>query len=266
MAWSLPKPPPDSPIIPCVTLREDLEELYLPKDNNVPPHKRFFPKSRIECLFTKERIQEVLECNCLTCHQHRCAFRGRHPISLTAITGKARDGHPKGLGALILFALLVYIRCPSLIYSFLSQGLDDQHFASHLAQFTADYIQQKIWSPNFKKLANDFHWTKFRFFIPSMKSESNDNFEVYPDSTILPFVNETQLGCPTETGGIIEEGNFGSVFAFEILDEYNGLTVSCEPRVVLCGCLTVSATGIPRTSTLRPEGASRKYLPFSLQG
>ena len=246
-------------MIPCVTLRQELEELYFPRDNIVPPERTFFPKSRIENLFTKERIQEVLDCNCSTCYHHRRAFRGQHPISLTKITGRARDGQLKGSGALILFALLVYIKCPSLICSFLSQGLDDQYFASHLPQFTADYIQQRIWSPNYQKLANDFHWKKFRFFIPSMKSESNDNFEVYPEWTILPLVNETQLGYSTKTGGIVEEGNFGSVFAFEILDEYNEFTVSCDPRAVLCGYLTVSATGIPRTSTLCAKGAPCRH-------
>jgi len=52
------------------------------------------------------------------------------------------------------------------------------------------------------------------------------SYEEYPSSTILPFVNETRLGRSTETGEILNEGSYGTVFAFEILDEYKAFAVS----------------------------------------
>jgi hypothetical protein len=225
MAWSPPVPPtPDSPMLPCLKLRDDLEELCIPRDHNVPEHKRFFPKSCIKRLCTEDRIKAVLECCCAKCQEHQRMFGFRDPLlSLRAITGKSQNGHPNGSCTIVLFALLVYIECPSLIHSFLDKRLNDHYFESKLADFTAKYVQQTFGPKIHTRLADKFHWNKYKFVVPCMK---DDSYEEYPSSTILPFVNETRLGRSTETGEILSEGSYGNVFAFEILDEYGAFAVS----------------------------------------
>lgn len=225
MAWSLPTPPlPNSPTLPCIKLRDDLEELYVPSGHDVPEHQRFFPKTRIKTLFNDERIKEVLECQCSRCHDQKRMFGSRDPeSSLVKITCKEINRHRSGSCAILLFALLVYIECPSLIYSFLDKCLSDHELESDLAKFTAGYIQHQYWPKQHPKLADKFHWNKFKFFVPFMR---DDRYEEYPRGTILPFVNEQQLGRSTETGEILNEGSFGTVFAFEIVDGYKGFPVS----------------------------------------
>jgi len=223
MAGSLPVPStPDSPTLPCLKLRYDFEELCIPRDHNVPQHKRFFPKSCIKRLCTEGRIKAVLECCCAKCQEHQRIFGFRDPaLSARAITGKSQNGHSNC--AVVLFALLVYIECPSLIYSFLDKRLNDHYFESELADFTAKYVLQIFGSRVHTMLADRFHWNKYKFAVPYMKDGS---YEEYPSSTILPFVNETRLGRSTETGEILNEGSYGTVFAFEILDEYKAFAVS----------------------------------------
>jgi hypothetical protein len=224
MACSLPTPPPDLPPLPCSKLRDDLEDLYDPTGHGVPEHQRFFPKSRIKRLFTDERTKEVLDCSCSKCQDQKRMFGIRDPkASLVTITGRANNGHRSEACAIILFALLVYIGCPSLIYSFLDKRLSDHEVESDLARFTAEYIRQQYWPKQHPKLADKFHWNKFKFFVPFMR---DDRFEEYPEGTILPFVNEQRIGRSTEAGEILNEGSFGTVFAFDIAEDYRGFTVS----------------------------------------
>lgn len=218
MAWSLPTPPiPDSPILPCIKLRDDLGDLVVPTD--VPDHQRFFPKSQVKRLFTDERIREVLECVCSRCQDQKRMFRRRDSQSSVVTIG----GHRNGPCAILLFALLVYIECPSLIYAFLDKRLCDLEVESNLTKFTAQYIQQQYWPKQHFRFADKFDWSKFKFFVPFMR---DDRYEEFPAGTILPFVNEKRLGRSTEAGEIVNEGSFGTVFAFEILDEYRGFQVS----------------------------------------
>jgi hypothetical protein len=225
MARSQPTPPlPDSPTFPCHKLRHDLEELYVPKGHDVPDHLRFFPKSCIAKLFTDDRIKEVLECHCSSCQDQKRVFGSRDPdLELVAITGKNLNDHRSRSCAIVLFALLVFIECPSLIYSFLDKRVGDRELESDLVTFTAEYVQLKYWPKQYPRLADKFHWLKFKFFVPCMR---DDRYEEYPKGAILPFVNEQRLGRSTEAGEIINEGSFGTVFAFEIVDEYRRFSVS----------------------------------------
>lgn len=224
MAWSLPTPPiPGSPTLPCIKLRDDLEDLAVPTGHDVPEHQRFFPKSHIKRLFTDERIREVLECVCSRCQDQKRMFSIRDPrSSLDTIASKPINGHRNGSCAIILFALLVYIECPSLIFSFLDKRVGDHEVQSDLTRFTAAYIQQQYWPKQHPKLTDKFHWNKFKFFVPFM---GDDRYAEYPKGTILPFINEQQLGRTTEAGEILNEGSFGTVFAFEIVEEYRGFEV-----------------------------------------
>lgn len=118
--------------------------------------------------------------------------------------------------AIILFALLTCSECPSLIYTLLDNNLTDGYFESHVSKFTAQYIQQKYWPTIRTRFLNKFHWNKFRFAVPYMR---DSNYEEYSSETILPFLRETRLDRENE-------GSYGKVFAFEVLDEYQCIPVS----------------------------------------
>lgn len=151
-------------------------------------------------------------------------FGNREPRhSLTSITGNTGNSRSSGQSAIIIFALLVYIECPALIYGFLDKHINDHRFESELAVFTSEYVQQNFWPRARLRYADKFHWNKYRFAVPYMK---DGMYNEYPSSTIMPFVNETRLGRVTETGEFVNEGSFSNVFAFDILDEYRAFAVS----------------------------------------
>ena len=52
---------------------------------------------------------------------------------------------------------------------------------------------------------------------------------VYDQSTILPFVNEKPLGTKNQDGEIVQEGAYGRIFSFEIVEEYQNLPERSTP-------------------------------------
>lgn len=228
MAWSPPVSPlSGSSMDPCLALRDDLDTLYVSKGQDAPEHERFFPKRSITALFTDVRIKAVLECQCFKCLAQRQLFRERSTENtLARINGRVSKAHRDGSGAIVLFALLVYIECPALIYPFLDNGLNDLKLEANLVEFTGDHVRQNYWPSQARRLADKFHWNKYRFFVPIMREGV---YAEYSSTTILPFVNECRLGRSTDKGEIVSEGSYGDVFAFDILDEYKSFPVRTIP-------------------------------------
>ena len=211
-------PIPDAEAFPCLKLREDLEDLCVPNDISVSEHRRFFPKSGVKSLCTEDRIKIVLQCSCSTCKEHKRMSHEQRDLSnyLDTITGKTGSSRGASNGAIILFALLAYNECPSLIYTLIDDGLNDEYLETHLLDFTPGYVRQKYWRSIHQRFSNKFHWNKFRFAVPYLRDGC---YEEYPPETILPFLKESRLDPESE-------GSYGKVFAFEVSEEYQCLSVS----------------------------------------
>ncbi|KAF2234854.1 hypothetical protein EV356DRAFT_137274 [Viridothelium virens] len=212
---------------PCLKLRDDLEDLSVPNDNSVPQNRRFFPRSSVKRLCTEGWISSALHCCCLKCREHRQTAQRppNSPYYYAAIIGENKSSRCDSGRVGILFALCVCSECPSLIYSFIDKGITDDYFENHMSQFTASNIRQKYWSSIHPRYSERFHWNKYRFATPFLKKIL---FDEYPSEIILPFLKESRLGKQNKHGEIEDEGSYGKVFAFEILDEYFAIPVGHE--------------------------------------
>lgn len=249
---------------PCLFLRDRLEEELVPKDPTVPEHKRFFPYARVALILDDESIKEVLHCWCPKCHD----FREVSSIQIQSLVAEITRGEsesapgPPG-GAILLFAILIYIGYPLLIDSFLRLHVGDYMLRDATATFTAAFVQEVIGPDNhqkFPRLAQKFYWTKYQFFVPEIH---DTEYTVYPENTILPFVNEVVLGRPSATGDVVAEGGHGKVYSFEILEGYGGFKVRIDayPSFHL---LMISHRSFRASDVLREKSSMRILLSSAL--
>jgi hypothetical protein len=236
MTFSTPQRSPtvSSAEPPCLFLRDRLEAELVPRDPTVPEHRRFLPYDRAVLILDEQSIRDVLQCWCPKCYDFR-EVSGIQPQSLAAAITRIRSDSPSGPcgGAILLLAILIYVECPLLIESFLDLGIGDSMLRDATATFDAVFVQ-KVMGPDicqrFPLLAQRFHWRKYQFFVP----EINDTeYIVYPENTILPFVNEILIGTPSATGEVITEGGNGKVYSFDILEGYGGFKVCLNVTSVL---------------------------------
>ena len=104
--------------------------------------------------------------------------------------------------------------------------------------FTIEYTTRELWREYHDKdpsksndFAHQFRWNKDRFFVPSLKGDTYVEFE---PSTILPFMDEQPIYARTETRENMQEhGAYGQVYSFQVLPEYNLLSVDFDsPKVI----------------------------------
>ena len=227
MQHQLPTPP-NSPIPPCSEIRRQLRDLRVESEPKLPQHKWIFPQDRIRRLFTDRNVRSLLGCHCSRCsnQRHVQQITDPAPYVFRVLGDYSNTRHGRSTWV-ILLALLVFIECPALIYTFIRKDCEDQLFIAQTAIFTSEHVRKTFWhqfsSSDVEEYADKFHWARYQFAIPHM---NDDPYEEYPSSVILPFVNERRLGKIAATGEIISEGHFGDVYAFDILDEYCHFTVS----------------------------------------
>ena len=209
-------------------MRHRLKKLRTESERNVPQDRRFFPESCIIRFFTRDTVKLLLECDCANCHSHRRLQKISDPaVYVSCVLADQYKERHRDSGYVILLALLVHIDCPALIYTFIREHCGDEQFKNQTAKFTREYVRNTFW----KKLpprdaevyAEEFDWEKYKFAVPRME---NDDYEAYPPSAILPFVNEKRVGRMGVNGEIISEGHFGDVYSFDILEEYCNFPVS----------------------------------------
>ena len=226
MAQSLPTPP-NSPVSGCSDTRRKFKQ-EVRSEPNVPQHKIFFPESGIRRFFATGTVKELLECRCPKCCNHRRLHQIANPASYVShVLGRHSKDRHLDSGYVILLALLVYIECPALIYTFIHGRCGDGQFKSQTARFTHEYVRDTFWHRlppgDVEEYAQEFDWERYRFAIPRMEG---DHYEEYPSSTILPFVNEKRVSGMAVNGEIISEGHYGDVYSFDILEGYCDFPVS----------------------------------------
>jgi hypothetical protein len=244
----------------CRRLREDLELLAIPDNPTVHFERRFFPRSKLITLFTRVTVEEVLLCQCLSCTSRIQHPKGsRRPGLCDTILGRAHSLHTT---AILLFALLLFIECPQLISCFLEASCSDAVFEKELSSFTEDRVRRQYWPiydeaqpDSSRRLAEQFRLHKYKFAIPCLTDQA---FATFDESTILPFFNEKWLGKRTSCGEVEQEGAYGRVFSFEILDEYRDFKVNISPdRTEVVKRLPLVSLECDRHPTLCAERASR---------
>ncbi|KAI9709138.1 MAG: hypothetical protein M1820_003585 [Bogoriella megaspora] len=211
-------PPQDSLILLCSTFRAELEDLCIPKDENVQEHRKFFPQKDLERLCTHEKTLAVLQCSCSSCQNYLREFKRCHaPLYYaTAIAGRPSTKRGATKQAIILFALLVLSECPFLISTFIDHGLDDETLRQDPSEFTGHQIRLKYWPSLPERISSKLHWNRYRFLVPRIQ---DGGYEIYTSETVLPFLNETPLRHRNEFGEVENEGGYGDVYAFEIYEE-----------------------------------------------
>jgi hypothetical protein len=215
---------------PCVAFRRSIELCSVPEDPNLPPHKKFVPKSALTALCSRQKVTETLKCRCATCHHHRGCIQEQESPEQAAdlIVGDEVPPDQEAVSLVLLFCLLVYVKGPQLIAFFLRKKdqFNDSVLERRAADFDDLYVRSHIW-PEFDSdepqesiiLANEFRWNKYKFFLPYMKDETYSEFD---GSTILPFVDEQPIGRFNEDGDFVQDqGAFGRVFSFNVWQEYH---------------------------------------------
>jgi hypothetical protein len=216
---------------PCRTLRAEIKSLATPDTPDAPWDRRFYPSSKLRRKLTRNRVEEVLTCPCHSCIKR---FEMRNPTHISKccddILAITKLDWFNGNDAVNLFALLIFIECPQFVIPFIQRISQREGFPKRLQDLEADFLTGKVWARFHEKhpeesrsLANDFFWQKFKFAVPYMQDEGYDE---YTRDTILPFINERPLGRVIESGEVIQEGAFGKVYSFEILEEYRAFKVS----------------------------------------
>ncbi|KAF2108838.1 kinase-like domain-containing protein [Lophiotrema nucula] len=210
---------------PCVAWRDRLETELLPKDSNVPEHRRLIPTYILDSLFNSETIQEILDCWCSQCEACRdLSGTSESSIDPKIITGHSESDKGTHGRAVVLFAVLVYLEFPLLVNCFLTHGIDDQRLILSTASFDGVGIRNIIGNEihkRFPRFAERFHWSKHQFLVPRAQDLVRaGDYAYFPRETILPFANEVAVGRTLENGEIISEGSFGRVYRFDLLDSY----------------------------------------------
>lgn len=208
---------------PCKTAKAAVHRLKLPLvllDGEETPDARkcFFPAEEISKTFPKEVVQEVLECDCESCETDRASFDGNHAVEpyIEQVVQFATK----------LLALLVYIDHPLLIFGIL-RNTEDESFESSRS-YTRDHLEKHCW-PKFCRqewastVVSDFQSWKHHFFVPRL----DGTYKTFDKEARLPFVRQEKIG-KLEDGDIVSEGNFGTIFKFEIPDHYR--TFKIPPR------------------------------------
>ncbi|MCJ1262496.1 hypothetical protein MMC22_002366 [Lobaria immixta] len=209
----------------CKKLKRHIDAVAVPDDQDIPNHKRFFPQTQLRRLLTETTIQDVLRCSCRSCKSRVEAARESDLV----------ESSRKILSCTILtFALLVHIKCPQFIFSFIHRDFHDGQLLDMLQYPSIAHIPATFWPiyhqrnpAESNKLAKSFKSHRQRFAIPLM---GDGLYTIYDESTILPFVNEKPVGTKNEDGEIVQEGACGRIFSFEIVKEYQNIPYAQDVR------------------------------------
>jgi hypothetical protein len=188
-------------------------------------NQRFYPHDKLKEILTKDRVTQVLNCSCDHCRQQRQDLRSvDQPSDYIDSILDAR------LPAISLFSLLIFIRAPPFVVGFLDRQVHDQSICNLPGDFLEVNIGEKYWSyfhrrrrEESESLEDEFRNHLFQFAVPTFTSRQ---YHVFHEQTILPFIEQLQLGRIDEDGRVVNEGAYGTVYACKIWPAYNALPVS----------------------------------------
>lgn len=237
-------------MLPCAEAYTAIFGAFEPQGDGrskVPVNQRFYPRDKLKKILTRDRVAEVLKCSCDHCEQQR------QDLKLIDQPSKYIDSIlDASLPAISLFALLIFIRAPPFVVGFLDRQVYDQSICNVPEFFLEVNIGEKYWS-NFQRrrremsesLEDEFRNHLFQFAIPTFTSRQ---YHVFHEQTLLPFVGQRQLGIIDDDGRLVNEGAYGTVYAFKIWPAYNGLPVSTFHTLPKIAGLYISMTSSIRIS------------------
>lgn len=233
----------------CFLAKKYLEARSEPRD--VRPERRFFPRSKLDAFLDEIAIETILRCDCDQCKSHLVDL-GKHdpPVKyVKQIAGK------NSRGAKALFALLISIDHPMFIVAFMERGLDDISTIESCCKqpqqllLSRPELLHQYW-PRFHsrhqneshELVRAFAYKMHQFAPPILDHEA---FSAYSGDTIMPFVEERELGS----------GAYGTVYSFEIYDGYNMFPVCLHSYLSPCSLLMFPNVACRKRHEIRTEAA-----------
>ncbi|KAF2795497.1 kinase-like protein [Melanomma pulvis-pyrius CBS 109.77] len=212
----------------CRTARNDIFRLRYEEERPNGTRNGFFPLDRLRKYLSSEKVDEILGCKCEACRQDRSAMGYPDNIqplnSRPAIVGEGGDTKDTRRTAFGLFSLLIHVEHPSLVLGFLEHDLNDYWLEAspnsfkeaNLRSYTRNFVIND--QDGFRRFAFAFATFMPQFAVRHMDS---GRFSRYPAGTILPFINEIEIGKQeNEDGQLTNIGAHGKVFSFEIYGEY----------------------------------------------
>jgi hypothetical protein len=156
-------------------------------EKRIPKRRQFYPINSLRNIFGIEEIQKILDHKCENCPRHLPKNETAHPKHYSP------DRILKTDAALSLFALLVSLRYPLLIGTFL-MSYEDQ--ALPLPRYFSEFDLQDrqfghLPSRSREQLASAFQERKWRFSVPTF---SDGSFQAYEEGIILPYLDEEIIG------------------------------------------------------------------------
>ncbi|KAF8241922.1 kinase-like protein [Wilcoxina mikolae CBS 423.85] len=162
------------------------------------PSKQFFPINSLrDKVLNTETIRAILCHRCDYCRE-QIQWLPQADINSTVQRIVGNTGRPLlAHTAVSIFALLIFIENPLLIFSFLHKGINDDTFARYTENYEPDTLYE-LW-PDFhrhhrqasKAAALNFRIQKWRFAVPHMSHGEHTRYEV---RHILPFAMQKELG------------------------------------------------------------------------
>jgi len=223
----------------CQAARNDI---FLLRYNEDRPDTNlsFFPLDDLRKYLSNKRVGEILGCDCDTCMEDRSAFGTPDHIrpinSQSRIVGQGGSTRDTLWTAYSLFSLLICIHHPILIIGFLEHEKTDWWLEKNpesfkkadLKKYTRHYFTNN--PVGFERFAAEFETYRPQFAVRHMDSGT---FSRYPPGTILPFIDEKEIGKQKDQSGQWTNiGANGRVFSFEIHNEYRRfearLTLLCK--------------------------------------
>jgi hypothetical protein len=157
------------------------------RKTSVELRRRFYPIRDLRHIFTIDDVKAILNHDCELCQDHLTGNKPAHPSQYPAERILKTDA------SLSLFALLVSLRYPLLIGTFLiSFGLDAVPFPQYLSTFDLmDRYFPHLPPRSREQLVSNFQDQKWQFSVPTFDDATFRRYEV---GTILPYLDEEPIG------------------------------------------------------------------------
>jgi len=163
--------------------------------------KQFFPINELRAILVPKTVQAILRHRCDYCQQ-QTLWLPKPDIdkSVDHIVGTSSNHPSLARTAITIFALLIYIENPLLIFSFLQKGDNDDTFAKNTETYEPVRLYE-IWrdfhthhTRASEEVARNFRTQKWHFAIPHM---SHGEHTRYQSRHMLPFAMQKELGLHT---------------------------------------------------------------------
>ena len=203
---------PIDAMAPCGDAQTEVGKLKVPMraGTNCPnTRETWFPADKIKELFQKDFVLRILDCDCRQCEIDRSYFRFNPDGCADKIVGHATS----------VFALLAHRGHPMLIIGILYGTKIDE--LAVLSTYTREHLMW-CWRKFYRKqkslaepMLDSFDIEKYRFLVGKI----DGGYLEYGEDEILPFTCQERIGKIYEDGEQAQ-GNFGSLFKFEIPEHY----------------------------------------------